>query len=73
MTCQDRELESHGFLRTWDGKALDNRDGFYDDHPDTIATYDTRAYTVISRSLLEKLLVCWAEKQLTDKTKEDLI
>ena len=73
MTCQDRELESHGFLRTWDGKALDNRDGFYDDHPDTIATYDTRTYTAIGHGLLEKLLVCWAVQQLTVEAKEDAI
>lgn len=57
----DRELNEVGLVRARDGTLLDNRDGFYNEHPeDFIRTYDCRRCAVISLGLLEKLLDGWA-------------
>jgi hypothetical protein len=45
-----------GLIRSPDGALLDNRDGFYDEHPDTIETYDCRTHVAVSRALLSKLI-----------------
>lgn len=63
MIYSDRELREVGLIRTWDGRLLDNRDGFYDDHPDPSAVYDARTSVVVSRGLLDALLACWVEHQ----------
>jgi len=52
----DSELHGLGYIRTIDGKLLSNQDGFYDDHPDFLGTYDTRTMVAVSKSLLFKLL-----------------
>jgi hypothetical protein len=52
----DREIRELGFVRASDGALLDNRDGFYDEHPDPIRSYDSRTMVAVSRSLLNKLL-----------------
>lgn len=55
--ASDRELRELGFVRARDGVLLDNRDGFYDAHPDDfIREYDIRTHVAISRSLLRKIL-----------------
>lgn len=56
--ASDRELRELGFVRARDGALLDNRDGFYDAHPDDfIREYDIRTCVAISRSLLRKILL----------------
>lgn len=52
----DRELAALGYVRDRDGVLLDNRDGFFEDHPDPIRTYDSRTHIAVSRSLLWKLI-----------------
>lgn len=54
----DAELRALGFVRAPDGYLLDNRDGFYDEHPDDfIGTYDNRTHAAIRYALLQKLMV----------------
>lgn len=59
-----RELNEMGYVVASDGAMLDNRDGFYDDHPDdfirtydcrTRATYNPDTHIVMSRGLWEKI------------------
>lgn len=52
----DKELRGLGYVRAWDGAILDNRDHFFDAHPDPVSTYDTRTHVAVSKSLLFKLL-----------------
>jgi len=53
----DRELAALGYVRGADGLLLDNRDGFFSDHPDDfLDRYDRRKSVAISRDLLDKLV-----------------
>lgn len=69
----DREWRELGFIRAIDGAWLDNRDDFYSDHPDDfVLTYDVRKCTVISRSLLAKLLdLALADADRPENTKRE--
>lgn len=52
-----RECKELGLHVSRDGKLVDNRDGFYDRHPeDHIRTYDARTMVTVSKSLMGKLL-----------------
>lgn len=67
----DREWRELGYIRAHDGALLDDRDGFYSEHPDPIQTYDRRTHVAISHSLLEKLVLLTARAEpLIDKRKE---
>jgi len=50
----------------WDGAICDNRDHFFEAHPDPVGTYDTRTYVAVSKSLLFKLLEAYEEKLIND-------
>ena len=55
-SASDRELREAGFIRADDGVLLDNRDGFYEIHPDNfIRTYDCRTCVAVSRTELDRL------------------
>ena len=53
----DKVLNELGWIRTPDGAILDNRDGFYTDHPESfVGEYDTRTCVPIRKDLLMKLI-----------------
>lgn len=53
----DRELREMGLLRSRDGRMLNNKNGFYDDVPDTLNEYDINACIAIRRETLRKLII----------------
>lgn len=70
MMISDRELREMGYVRAHDGALLDDRDGFYTDHSDPIATFDTRTHVAVSRSLFEKLILLAAATEPRAQRKE---
>lgn len=65
-----RELRSIGYVLLPNG-VLDNRDGFYDDIPDTIGTYDTRTMVCVRKDWYDFLMD--GLPRLREMTKEELI
>ena len=58
----DKEIRALGYVRSTDGAILDNRDHFYNEHPDPMSSYDTRTMVAVSKPVLLELLRVYEEK-----------